>query len=197
MPVSLARHRAKSFANWLRTYVPAQKSLLGLAGNPESDPVVVQRLEQERLVELSTLLDGRPKGRPRGPVATYYIPRDCVAIIDRADFARQVPLRLRAIARLIVSQSRRKRGPRLTLAQKLKNIAHGSYSPETERRYRWADRKLAEAQAAKEQWALASACRDDWPLPEKGTLAHSIAVTFARSQKSYFALFGSRTDRRK
>lgn len=196
VPVRLARHRAQSFASWLRLYVPAQKSLLGLAGNPVTDPVVVQRLEQNRLAELSTILDGRRKGRPRGSVATYHIPRDCIAIIDRSDFARQVPLGLRAVARLIVSQSRRKRGPRLTLAQKLKNIAYGTYSPETVRRYRWAERKRAEAQTAKDRRDLAADYPAEWTIPEKGTLAHSIAITVAQHQKSYFALFGSRTDRR-
>lgn len=108
------------------------RTVLGCAG---IDKAHLDR-EDRALEELRRVLKPKQRGRPRKHVSTYFLPVEGLMLLDDANFARKLPRRLRPIIWQIDRQLGKKPGVRLTKQQKMRNITHGFYAPETVRAYR-------------------------------------------------------------
>lgn len=197
VPVRLARHRALCLADWLTDFVPPQKTILGLAGTKAPDPEQNQKRELAHISDLIAILEGKRKGRRRGKVATYHVPREAIEALHSSDIAQRIPRPLRAVVRLLVRQSLRKRGTRLTPAAKRKNIKNGYYAPETVRRYKYEDRLRRDRIRAAEEWKKLSGPEEMGPPPRPGSEASILSLSMAHRLRAHSALFGSRTGHRR
>jgi hypothetical protein len=141
VPVKLSRHRAHSLAQWLSTYVPLEKTVLGTAGMSISEIAADRALALRAPTELARILCGSRTGRPRQHVSVYYLPVNLLKVIDSGHAAMHMPRKLRPVIRQLLKKTRSKKGPKLPPAVRKRNLANGVYAPETVRRYRYLESK--------------------------------------------------------
>ena len=141
VPVTLSRGKARSFSQWLASYSLPEPTILGEAGLSD-DEKAENRNRQARLIQLLTKsLQPQRTGRRRKPVSTYHLSREAIVLIETGHAALSMPRNIRPIARKIVRATKRRPGPKLTRYQRQQNLRNGLYAPETERRYRWEEKK--------------------------------------------------------
>lgn len=172
VPVKLSRGKARSFSRWLASYSLPEPTILGEAGLSDHEKAE-NRNRQALLIQLlAKSLQPQRTGRRRKPVSTYYLLKEAIGLIESGHAALTMPRNIRPIARQIVRATKRKPGPKLTRNQRKQNLRNGLYAPETERRYRWEEKKRiarkakleGQSEAEHSDGALAKPGDDGFPI---------------------------------
>lgn len=146
IPVRIARHRALALAKWLSAVTIPEGTILGDAGIPADEIEARDQRNQSALDALRAVLSGKSRGRPRGSVGTYYLPVAGLILLNDWNAVLTVPRRIRPLVWHIHAQMRRKHRPLVSADLRRRNIANGTHTPETVRKYQ---RELLRRRASK------------------------------------------------
>ena len=136
VPVRLARHRAEAFVEWLLCIQIPKGTILCDAGIPQHKSEARDNRKEDALDELRDILSLKHTGRPRKPLATYYLPIEGLRLLNEWTATMSIPRELRPLMWRLHTQMRLRHRELLTPEVRQKNLANGKYAPETIRRYR-------------------------------------------------------------
>lgn len=145
--VQLLRVDAERIAAWVLTLSPPEPTILGSAGLSDEEIQREARAWRNQMRELSACLIPRRRGRPRMQASDYHVPRHALVLLDKRYVAAQAPADIRRAISALVASSRRRRGVRLSLDDRRRNVRNAGlsgYQPETIRNY---ERRIRQAEA--------------------------------------------------
>ena len=167
VPVVLSPNEAEKIAAWVLTIACPKPTILGSAGLSLGDLKANDRAFRNQLRDLCACLLPRRTGRPRFDQSTYHLPLTSLKLIDRRMVAHQAPRDLRASIGRMVAAGKQKRGVRLSLADRKRNVSNTGpnvYQEETKRNYRWRIEKIeAEERSRNNEVAALTAQIQDNP----------------------------------
>ncbi|OZA21192.1 MAG: hypothetical protein B7X90_02860 [Novosphingobium sp. 17-62-19] len=144
----------------------------------------IEEEDRVRSVELRDMVEtllGKPTGRPRDAVSTYCLPLAAIRLLDCGYTAMSMPRKLRPVAKIMLRATKRKKGPKLPLWLRNRNLANGNYAPETVRRIEWLKRKESEREKIRQSLEPTAEKLEEYrrSMPKPGTDAFSLMAVLA------------------